>query len=727
MLHGRRFRSAMRPRRTRFFPPVRARWAPASVPIVEIEPRATEDWIFVHKLEGVRDDAGNLLAAQWFSEAEKRTSQTDVPADERFREVIVDPGDYQWSVFGNGRVPGLVTPAWGSVAYGNTDDYFGSWALYTTDGAKLTCWFGPRAGAFPAEFRKVFIAYIDGYPEVDDRFMRLKLRGREKLFERPLVALGFTDALGSEGGIDLEIAGIPGSRLQFVVMGEPPPFEPILTNDLEPVFFVQGNATDPAVNAGVPRLFDGGGELGGAYGWGINGGPGTFNLLARPHGPLLASPVSEIRVELRALSSGRYSSPTVTARPWDICTLASIAGVPVDPTKMAAGSTNYGCGHRRVETQSVKDVLNDIAAFNVASIGFDRLDRFFARPITPSFSGTSVHTFRDAGTYSDGKVDGLRWFRMPGMEKRVYRLKVHGGETTRSSLIGDVADAAIRDMLSRDGWMVTFTADHAYNSGAPFYQRSTILDTDPTAEEMEVSIIGHQFRGAADMLDFAARLLPLHGSASVACSFAAFFGLDTMALGPLDVVTIQTTRSGGARNAVLVRGHSQLKRRRIEFTGWSHRESDAPVAGEITITRVDDTVGAGGGGAGSGVTGRGDAAPQITHDYVVLADKTSAIATGESAQDFVAPYDMTLVEVIGVVTTVLASGSLVIDIKVNGVSILATKITVEASERSSLTAATPPSISAPSLLKGDRVTFHVDSAGTGGKGPSVILAYYPRS
>ena len=721
------------PKRSVYVPPRRPRWLP-SYAIPEADPRETTDWVFVHKWDGIRDYAGNDLGTLWFSEAERITGSSDIPAKTRFRALIEGPGDYRWSLLGGGRVPGLIVPSWGTVQYknagshdGTTAPYLDEWAEYITDGARLTCYWGPRVGAFPAEFRKVFIAYGDGYPEVDDELVTVRLRGRERLFDRRLITAGFSDALGSENGVDLERDGIPGSRLQQIVMGDPPPFRPILTNDLENVWFVQGNETDPSVNSGVPRLFDGGGELTNSGGIGTTQGGGTFRLLQRDNGAVIVQPVSDIRVELRAISSGLYASPTATARPWTICDVATLVGVTTDATRMATGSTNYSAGNRLVETQTAKDILADVAAYEVAAIGMTWLDEFFAKPIEPSFDGTVAYTFRDSGTYKDGKVDGLRFFRLGGMEKRVYQLKVRAGETTRSSLIGDVEDDDIRDQLSRDQWMTAFTVDHAYNSGAPFFQRTTILDTDPTAEVMEVEIKGHEFRSESDMLAYGARVMPLHGSISVGCAWEAHFSTALARLQPLDVVTVETTRFGGTRRAILMAAHAQLKRRRIAFTGWSHRETDAPVEAELSVTQSDLAVGAGGGGAGSGVTGQGDAAPQLMHEFILLGDKTTALATGESPVDFYFPYNGTLVAVYGGASTAQTSGSvLTIDIKIGGVSILSTLITVDNNERASYTAATAAAISAPSVLRGDRATFHITQVGTGGKGAWVQIVWYPR-
>jgi hypothetical protein len=138
--------------------------------------------------------------------------------------------------------------------------------------------------------------------------------------------------------------------------------------------------------------------------------------------------------------------------------------------------------------------------------------------------------------------------------------------------------------------------------------------------------------------------------------------------------------------------------------------------------------GAGGGGAGSGVAGRGDAALQLLHEFVLLGDKTTALAVGESTVDFLFPFAGELVAVYGGATTAQTSGSiLTLDMRINTVSVFSTLITVDNNERSSHTAATPPVLSAPSFEQGDRATFHITQVGTGGKGAWVDFVYVPRS
>ena len=680
------------------------------------------DWIFVHKLD-VRDAEGDPLTL-WASTLAKVTGSADEPANTLFEEVIRDPGEYRAAVFSGSRQPGVVSFTRGAVVYGNPPDAsgvgrFDAWIDYATDGGQLTCWMMPARGAFPADAIEVYIAYVDGYPAIDERSMTLQLRGRERLLDRPVVTAGFTDELGSIGGVDLERAGIPGARRQQIVMGRPAPIRPILTNDLAGVWFLQANPLDASFNGGFPRIFDGGVELVVTGGIDTGQGPGVCRISAPAAGPVMLRPVSPIRFELRAETAGLRHTGTGTEA-WTISDLVERAGITVGT--LAPGSTDFSCGNRVVETETVRQVLQDVAAFQVASIGFDRLDRFYARPIVPSFDGAPVLTLRDAGSYPDGNAEGLRVTRLPGLERRVWQLKVRAGKTSRSALAG-IVDDEIRDTLSREPWMSQFTADVTFNTGPPLFSPVTILDTDPTAEVAEVEIIGHEFADTAARVPFAERYLGLHGARCTAFSVEVQLTPETVELGLLDCVTLQSQRFGN-RAATVVGVQARLGAGRIRLDLWSQAEATSPTSAQISITESDETVGAGGNGAGSGATGTGQSAPAPQREsfYIPLTDKTSDLVTGESTQDFIVPYALTLSEVIAQLSTVQASGSVFrVDIRANGVSILSTQLTIDNTERSSITAAAPAVISAPSLLKGDRLTFHITQVGTGGKGPAVTL------
>ena len=705
----------------------RQRWVPASVATEQLDAGPGSEWMVVYRIETF--DGNGDPVDLWAATRSMVTSESDTPADTLFAPLVAKggAGRYSSQVFsGRAREAGGVVVSGGQASFINADGYFDAWPQYLTDDSRVTCYLGKHGDPFPAAWRKVFVSYIDGFPSVDSARMTLTFRGRERRFARDASPLGYPVGAGSENGITIEETGIAGSRKRLQVMGTPPPWRPTLVNATENIWEVMGCA-----RLGTITLYDGGVplELSPSASFGSDA-PGTYQILERPDGAgVWAHLTSEIRFELRADGTGRFASPTVSERDWTVCDLAGIAGVAADPTALPTGSENLSAGNRVVETERVEDVLADVARFEVAAIGMDRLDRFFARRLVPSFEGTPVYTFRDSGSYSDGNADGLRWAKLRGAEKRVRSVTVRAGKTQRSALAGIVEDD-VRDRFSRDGWMVEFTAECLYTT---IFRQVRIQDVDPTSEAVVVEIVGHEFADESAMEAFALRFLRLFAARQLAGTLETDLDFDTLAINLGDCVEVESARFGGDRQAIVIGYDVDLDRRRCRFDLWHHDEDGtvlgtaAPTADEIVIVRQNLTEGAGGNGAGSGATGRGDAAPQIAHDYVNLADKTSALATGESAQDFEVPYDMTLAEVQGHLSTAQTSGSIAtFDVKVNTVSILSTKITIDNNERSSLTAATQPVISAPSLSRGDRVTFHVDQAGSGGKGPSVKLLHYPR-
>lgn len=704
-----------------YFPRARTRWSPAWIPY-EIEPRISTQHIFTLKLE-VFDETGDPVVI-YVSTKAMVTGATDGLASTTFRELINDPGTVRRQVFGNGRSAGIVSPSWGSFELNNNSGNLDYLLDYSTDGGKVTCMYGPYGGSYPAEWRKVYIAYIDGQPTFDAKAVRFNLRGREKLFEKKVVTAGFTNNSGlgfSPTALALERNGIPGARLKQIVMGQPGYFEPILTNDLESIWFVQDNAY--AINGvGTLEAYDGGVNL-------PNGtGPGTFNgYMPTTNGPLWFLFGTEPRVEVRVKTTGYYATPTVTARRWTICDLASLAGIGgVDPNNMPTGSVNFDCGNRLVETQSFKDVLSDIAQFEVASIGFDRLDRFYARRIEPSFANSATYTFTDGGSLSHGNSRNWTWAPIPGLEKRVWQVGVHAGATKKSAFAGIVEDD-IRDALSRDPWNSNFVVDVTYNSGLPFYQESSILDTDPTAVREDVEIVGNEFPSSTERDAWALRYMRLHGAKQAACSLEAEFNFDTLQLELLDTVTLQTNRFGGSRQAVIWSIDAQLKQRKIRFGCWSHRQTDAPgTGGTISIEQVDDTVGSGGGsGPSGGARGGGDAAPQIEQLPIDCSDKTTALTVSTLVQAYIVPYDFYLTGVGAALYAQQTTGSIfTLDMKATAVSFLSTLVTIDNSEYSSFTAATQPVVSSNVLLKGTRVTFNITQLGTGAKGLTAYLIGY---
>lgn len=106
---------------------------------------------------------------------------------------------------------------------------------------------------------------------------------------------------------------------------------------------------------------------------------------------------------------------------------------------------------------------------------------------------------------------------------------------------------------------------------------------------------------------------------------------------------------------------------------------------------------------------------------VAVSDETTAITTGTAKVTFRMPFAMTLSAVRASLTTVSSSGTPTIDINEGGTTILSTKLTIDASEKTSTTAATPAVISDTALADDAEITIDIDVAGTGAAGLKVYL------
>lgn len=106
---------------------------------------------------------------------------------------------------------------------------------------------------------------------------------------------------------------------------------------------------------------------------------------------------------------------------------------------------------------------------------------------------------------------------------------------------------------------------------------------------------------------------------------------------------------------------------------------------------------------------------------VAIGDETTAITTGTAKVTFRMPYAFTVTAVRASLTTVSSSGTPTFDINEAGSSILSTKLTIDASEKTSTTAATPAVISDASLADDAEMTIDIDTAGTGAAGAKIYI------
>lgn len=103
-----------------------------------------------------------------------------------------------------------------------------------------------------------------------------------------------------------------------------------------------------------------------------------------------------------------------------------------------------------------------------------------------------------------------------------------------------------------------------------------------------------------------------------------------------------------------------------------------------------------------------------------ISDETTALTTGTKLTAR-APFAFTLTAVRASLSTPSSAGITTFDINEEGVSVLSTKLTVDANEKTSVTAAAAAVISDSAIADDAELTFDIDVAGTGAKGAKIWL------
>jgi hypothetical protein len=112
-------------------------------------------------------------------------------------------------------------------------------------------------------------------------------------------------------------------------------------------------------------------------------------------------------------------------------------------------------------------------------------------------------------------------------------------------------------------------------------------------------------------------------------------------------------------------------------------------------------------------------------DWFVIAasDESTNLATGTDKVYFRMPYAGTLLAVRASVNTAPTGSTLIVDINEAGSTILSTKLSIDASEKTSTTAAVPAVISDSALADDAEITIDIDQVGStvAGKGLKVYM------
>jgi hypothetical protein len=97
---------------------------------------------------------------------------------------------------------------------------------------------------------------------------------------------------------------------------------------------------------------------------------------------------------------------------------------------------------------------------------------------------------------------------------------------------------------------------------------------------------------------------------------------------------------------------------------------------------------------------------------IACSDETTAITTGTAKATFRMPYAFTLTAVRASVTTAPTGSTIIIDINESGSTILSTKLSIDASEKTSTTAASAAVISDSALADDAEITIDFDQVGS---------------
>lgn len=115
-------------------------------------------------------------------------------------------------------------------------------------------------------------------------------------------------------------------------------------------------------------------------------------------------------------------------------------------------------------------------------------------------------------------------------------------------------------------------------------------------------------------------------------------------------------------------------------------------------------------------------APTTVAIGVACSDETTAITTGTAKVTFRMPYAMNPVTAVRASLTTAGTGTATtIDINEAGTTILSTKLSIDATEKTSATAATAVVISDTALADDAEITIDFDAVGTGAKGVKVWI------
>ena len=108
---------------------------------------------------------------------------------------------------------------------------------------------------------------------------------------------------------------------------------------------------------------------------------------------------------------------------------------------------------------------------------------------------------------------------------------------------------------------------------------------------------------------------------------------------------------------------------------------------------------------------------------LTVGDEATDLTAATGKKTWRSPFAFTLTEVRASVNTAPTDANLVVDINMGGTTILSTKLSIDATEKTSTTATTPAVISTSNITDDAEITIDIDQIGStaAGKGLKIVL------
>ena len=495
---------------------------------------------YVAEITVVTDGAGTT-ATSYFGTSGFATKPTDTPADTYVAARLKSAGSLRRELFSGNRVFGAVRPAYGELVLINADGGLDTWINYGISGGKVTVRYGPEDGAYPADYATVYIAYAKSL-HADFSEVRIKLRDRLYLMERPMVTATFDGSGGVEGS-----SALVGTLKQWV-SSDPGFIPPISLSPSSLIYYVQ--STSPGSLAASFACYEGGVTItrGADYttqadliATSPSAGQCRFFFGPSGVGPVYVRLGSVPIFDVRVYALGHHTSGTA----WTVASVASLAGI-------TGGSGTVAIGALLVDdSRTYLDVCEESCLSGLAWFGMTAQDTL----VTGQFSAPGV-----TAEYTLTQHNARDWQRIAvaDMEAPVYSVTLRSGRTWPSNLASSVT-GTMQDYLTRDPWWATNSSEQTATLTANPGALAEVIETEVRA-----------IANSTQWTSFASAYFTLFGTRREFYTCEVPLTDDTLALELHDTVEILMPRFGldAGKKFRVITQHIQCDRRMIGLGLW---------------------------------------------------------------------------------------------------------------------------------------------------------------